>query len=95
MKFNEQELRRAALESGLSAEQTQALWQQLQTRSDAEAHFGPAALDRVSQLPAVYTGTHAQIGDHHVKRLLAQLFECLLAVGSRLDIETPRLDHLR
>lgn len=42
MKISEQDLQRAAQETGLSTEQAQALWRQLQIRSDAEAHFGAA-----------------------------------------------------
>ena len=42
MKINEQDLTRAALETGLSAEHAQAVWRQLQTRSEVEEHFEPA-----------------------------------------------------
>ena len=42
MKINEQDLQRAAVETGLSTGQAHALWQRLQTRSEVEAHFGPA-----------------------------------------------------
>jgi hypothetical protein len=40
MNINEEELRQAALQTGLSSEQAQSLWQQLQTGSEVEAHFG-------------------------------------------------------
>jgi len=42
VRIDEQDLKRAALETGLSAEQAQSLWQRLQTRSEVQAHFGPA-----------------------------------------------------
>jgi hypothetical protein len=40
MNINEEDLRHAALRTGLSSEQAQSLWQQLQARSEVEAHFG-------------------------------------------------------
>lgn len=42
MKISKQQLERAAVVTGLSSEQSQAIWQQLETRSDVEAHFEPA-----------------------------------------------------
>lgn len=42
MKINEQDLQRAAGEIGLSPSQAEALWQQLKTGSEVEAHFEAA-----------------------------------------------------
>jgi hypothetical protein len=42
MKIGEHDLERAAAEAGLSAEQSHAIWQRLQTRSELEGHFEPA-----------------------------------------------------
>jgi hypothetical protein len=42
MKFSRQELERAAVETGLSPEHAQAIWRQLETRSDGKARFEPA-----------------------------------------------------
>jgi hypothetical protein len=42
MRLDENDLKRAAAATGLSAEQAQALWKQLQERSETEAHFEPA-----------------------------------------------------
>ncbi len=42
VKINEQELQRAVVATGLSREHAQAIWRQLQTESDAQAHFEPA-----------------------------------------------------
>jgi hypothetical protein len=42
MKISKQELERAAIETGLSSEHAQAIWQQLETRPEMEAHFEPA-----------------------------------------------------
>jgi hypothetical protein len=42
MKISEEELTQSAVETGLSSDQAQALWRQLQARSEVEAHFGPA-----------------------------------------------------
>lgn len=42
MKISEQELECAALETGLSREHAHALWRQLKTKSEVEAHFEPA-----------------------------------------------------
>jgi hypothetical protein len=42
MKISKQDLERAAVESGLSREHAQAIWQRLETHSEVEAHFEPA-----------------------------------------------------
>src|SRR6266853_462106 len=42
MRLQEKAFNRAAAETGISAEQAQALWKRLQERSQTEAHFEPA-----------------------------------------------------
>ena len=47
--------------------------------------LGQRRLDRVGQLPAVHASAHAHVRDHHVKRLLGQLFQRLFPGRGHAD----------